>query len=364
MTLSKRPFGRTGLMISEIGFGCGPTAGLMLDGGQDERRLIVRRALDLGVNYFDTAASYGDGRSETLLGETLGALDARPLVGTKVTLEWNELGDIAAAVTRSIHGSLSRLGLQKLDIVHLHNRPGRERAVRPVLGSGAQLSVDDILGPAGVVETLYRLRDRGLVGAIGCCAFGGEPEAVRELIESDRFDSVLLNYSLLNPSAWAGTTRATAGLPDYAGAGEAAARRGMAVVALRVLEAGRLTGRPPEPAARPRDQQAYTAGLSRLAFLVDNDEETLVTPALRFVLSNAAISTALVGVSTLDQIEAAVAAANLGPLPIETLQRITDAHAADSADDHFGRIQDGPGAGEVHVRRVRPEPPFHSRRPA
>jgi aryl-alcohol dehydrogenase-like predicted oxidoreductase len=350
-------------MISEIGFGCGPTAGLMLEGEAENRRRIVRRALDLGVNYFDTAAAYGDGRSETSLGVTLQALDARPLVGTKVTLEWDDLGDIAGAVARSIHGSLTRLGLETLDIVHLHNRPGRSRALRPALGSGAQLSVEDVLGPAGVVEALFRLRDRGLVGAIGCCGFGGEADAVLELIESDRFDSVLVNYSLLNRSAWSGPAAGPAADPDYAGAGVSAARRGMGVVALRVLEAGLLTGRPAPKGAETSDPPAPAARLGRLAFLLEEDAASWVTPGLRFVLSNPAISTALVGVSTLDHIEAAAEAAALGPFSSAILQRIDDAWPADDGGSVSEPLRDVPRAGESGASRSRPENPVHSRRP-
>jgi aryl-alcohol dehydrogenase-like predicted oxidoreductase len=234
---------------------------------------------------------------------------------------------------RSVHGSLSRLGLEKLDVVHLHNRPGRARAVRPTLGSGAQLSVEDILGREGVVETLYRLRDRGLVGAIGCCAYGGEPDAVTELVESDRFDSVLVHFSLLNRSAWSGSTSGPIVHPDYRGIGEVAAGHGMAVVALRVLEAGLLTAGRQAQVDRSGEQRASNEELSRLAFLLENDEGTFVMPALRFVLSNAAVSTALVGVSTLDHIEAAVEAAGLGPLPRKSLQLIADAHSADAGDN-------------------------------
>jgi aryl-alcohol dehydrogenase-like predicted oxidoreductase len=253
-----------------------------------------------------------------------------------VTLEWDQLGDIAEAVTRSIYGSLSRLGVEKLDIVHLHNRPGRGRAVRPNIGSGAQLSVEDVLGRAGVVETLYRLRDRGLVGAIGCCAYGGERDAVLDLIESDRFDSVLVHYSLLNRSAWSNSTSVPTVPQDYGGVGEVAARRGMAVVALRVLEAGLLTGGP------PADQRARSEELSRFDFLLESGEATMVTPALRFVLSNAAISTALVGISTLEHIEEAVAAAGLGPLPSATIRRIVGDHSANPDDENSKRVRGVP----------------------
>ncbi|MFM2128700.1 MAG: hypothetical protein RL477_246 [Pseudomonadota bacterium] len=63
-----RPFGKTGLSISAIGFGCGKTGGLLISGSDADRRLAVRRALDGGINWCDTAADYGDGKSEEALG--------------------------------------------------------------------------------------------------------------------------------------------------------------------------------------------------------------------------------------------------------------------------------------------------------
>jgi len=122
-----RRLGRTQLEISEIGFGCGPTAGLMIHGSEQERRLTVARALDLGINYFDTAPGYGNSLSEKNLGETLRALDARPIVATKVALSVDELQNIPDAVARSVEASLARLGLPRIVLIQLHNRVGPRR---------------------------------------------------------------------------------------------------------------------------------------------------------------------------------------------------------------------------------------------
>ena len=69
--MKRRPLGRTGLSVSEIGFGCGPTAGLIVRGDEKTRRDAVARALELGIDYFDTAPAYGDTLSEQYLGATL-----------------------------------------------------------------------------------------------------------------------------------------------------------------------------------------------------------------------------------------------------------------------------------------------------
>ena len=312
MTVAQRPLGNSGLAVSEIGFGCGPGAGLMVGDDRETGLAAVRRALDLGITYFDTAAAYGDGQSETRLGDILHTLDARPVIGTKITLELPDLNDIGDAVERSITGSLRRLGVDRLDVVHLHNRVAAHRAIRPPLGSGAQIMPQDVLGNGGVVDALARLRDRGLVGAFGCCAYGGEKDAILELVESDHFDAMLVHYSLMNPSAWRGASGDAA--DDYQGVAASAAARGMGIVALRILEAGVLAG---ASLGTPQQQSL----IRRLA-PGGPGSPNLTSLAVRFVLSQAAVSTALIGVSSLAHVEEATAAAAEGPLPADLLESL------------------------------------------
>ena len=79
-----RKLGRTGIQISEIGFGCGGNAGLMVKGTREEQRNAIKCALDLGINYFDEAPDYGDGLSESNLGRMLKELGVRPYITSKV----------------------------------------------------------------------------------------------------------------------------------------------------------------------------------------------------------------------------------------------------------------------------------------
>ncbi len=233
-----RTLGRTELAVSEIGFGCGPTGGLMINGSAAERREAVACALDLGINYFDTAAVYGAGVSETHLGETLRELGARVAVATKVALAPGDLRDIVGAVQRSVEDSLRRLGLGELALIQLHNRIGLERAAQAPFGTGALLASADVAGLDGVLEAFERLRTRGLVHHFGCSAFGGDMGMVRNLIDSDRFEVLTLHYSILNRTAW--SAHQGAAMLDYAQVGRRAASRHMATVALRVLEGGAL----------------------------------------------------------------------------------------------------------------------------
>lgn len=267
--MKRRTLGRTGLTVPEIGFGCGPTAGLMVRGSLAERREAVGRALELGIDYFDTAPVYGDTASELHLGETLRALGVKPTVATKVALEQGDFGDIRGAVIRSVEASAARLGVP-IALIQLHNRVAFHRATKAEYGSGALLHVDDVLGSGGVIDAFHALRERGLVRFFGCSAYGGDPVAVERLIDSGAFDAIIVNYSMTNRTAW---------VPDgavarnYGGAGKRAAATGMGVIGLRVLEGGAL---------------ATEAG-----------------EAVRFALSNADLATVLIGFSDRGQIEAA-----------------------------------------------------------
>ena len=261
-----RAFGRTGLQISEIGFGCGPTSVLMVDGPAAEQRAAVGRALERGITLFDTAPDYGNTRSEANLGRALRELGAKPIVSTKVALEAADYDDLAGGVVRSLEGSLERLGLDVLQIVHMHNRVGPERMAKSPYGSGALLTLADVLGPNGVVEGFERAKQRGLVRFVGCQAVRGDLALNEALIDSGYFDSMIINYNMLDHSA-------------YDRLGPRAAQRGMGIVALRILAAGALAG------------------------------PTQVPVAIRFGLSDPAISTVLVGFSEVAHVDAAADAA-------------------------------------------------------
>src|SRR5256885_16440189 len=84
--MEKRKFGRTGLDVSVLGFGCGAVGGLMIKGAAADQERAVSRALELGINYFDTAQMYGDGQSEINLGRVLKSLKPKCYVGTKVQI--------------------------------------------------------------------------------------------------------------------------------------------------------------------------------------------------------------------------------------------------------------------------------------
>src|SRR5258706_8437259 len=130
-----RVFGRTGMQLSVLGFGCGAVGGFMVRGDPADQERTIARAIAAGVNYFDTAVQYGNGESEKNLGRVLQKLKpANVAVGTKVRLPPSEFGRIADAVTMSLEGSLARLRLDLFHIFHMHNASTKT-------GAGVILSV-------------------------------------------------------------------------------------------------------------------------------------------------------------------------------------------------------------------------------
>src|ERR1700687_1169660 len=187
-----RVFGRTGMQLSVLGFGCGAVGGFMVRGDPVDEERTSAGAIAAGVNYFDTAVQYGDGESEKNLGRVLQKLKpADVVVGTKVRLPPGAYGRIADAVTLSLEGSLARLGLDRVDIFHLHN---------PITatGGGSALSVQQVLGD--VVPAFERLRAQGKIRFLGMTAVG-DTAALLRVIDAGVFDSAQIVYNMLNPSA-------------------------------------------------------------------------------------------------------------------------------------------------------------------
>jgi L-galactose dehydrogenase/L-glyceraldehyde 3-phosphate reductase len=316
-----RVLGRTNLRVSVLGFGCGNVGGLMVRGTRAERERAVARALELGVNFFDTAPAYGDGVSEEHLGETLETLKARCLVATKVRLGADGLADPASAVTRSLETSLRRLRRDRVDLLQLHDSV---RATRAGGEPGAAEVLDRIL-PA-----FESLRRAGKVGFVGMTALG-DTAAIHRVLAAGALDSAQVCFNLLNPSAGAAVP---AGFPgqDFDRLLVRTRAQGMGVIVIRVLAAGALSGelaRHPiavpavDPIASGPDYAADVGRARALRVLVDEGHATsLVEAALRFPLASDAVSTVLLGYSSLEHLEAAAAAMAKGPLSPRALGRL------------------------------------------
>ena len=320
--MEMRVFGRSGLELSTLGFGCGAVGGLMVRGAPADQERTIGKALAAGVNYFDTAVQYGNGASERNLGRTLKALKAKDVViGTKVGLKPEEMTGIGEAVTRSLEGSLERLGMERVDIFHLHN---------PITatGGGEAISARQVLDE--VAPTFDRLRRQGKLRHLGFTAIG-ETAALRQVVEARLFDAAQLVYNMLNPSAGRAVP---AGYPaqDYGRLLEPMRSCGVGVIGIRVLAGGALSGTAerhpvaspaPEPIGSATRYEADLARASRLEPLVaEGFAASLAEAAIRFAVSHPAMGTILVGMATFEQFSAALAAVEKGPLPQAALARV------------------------------------------
>src|SRR5262245_8812168 len=192
--MRKAIFGRTGLEISEIVLGGGVTGGILINADEATRFNALRRAIMGGINWIDTAPIYGNGASEETIGRHLESLVPRPQVSTKVRLETEDMESIPTAILRSLEASLTRLRLQKVELLQLHNHIGT------TLGERVAVSVEQVLGRGGVADTFDKLKSHGLIQAAGITV-AGDTQACLEVINSGRFDAAQVYYNMINPSA-------------------------------------------------------------------------------------------------------------------------------------------------------------------
>lgn len=329
--MEQRRLGSNGPAVAALGFGCGSVGGLMVRGAPDEQRRAVARALAAGITYFDTAPSYGAGRSEENLGRVLRELDAwdRVVVGTKARLTRADLDDPAAAVRRSVEASLRRLGRDAVDLVQLHNRV---ELLQPT--EGVALGLEEVIGP--VAEGFKQLVRDGLCRWIGFTGLG-DTVALREVVLAEDYQTVQAYFNVLNPSA--GYRGAAGGGQDFAGLIDLAAARGLGVIVIRPFAGGALSaqperhptaGDPGPPLAAGAEYQRDLARAREIAALAaELGLEGPLELALRFVLAKPGVSTVLVGFSDLNQLESAIRWAERGPLPGEVVGRLVA--AADAA---------------------------------
>jgi L-galactose dehydrogenase/L-glyceraldehyde 3-phosphate reductase len=325
-----RQLGRTGLAVSALGFGCGAVGGLLVKGERKQMTRAIARAVELGVTYFDTASSYGNGMSETNLGLILEQLKPAVLVGTKVQLAAAQLDDIEQSIVDSAEGSLKRLRRDQLDLLQLHNCMALQR--RP---ERAWMGIDD-LEPA--VRAFERLQQQGTIRAWGINGLG-ETEALHQAVSSIPAASIQCCFNLLNPSAG---VPAPGGFPyqDYRQLIDAAAAKQIGVIAIRVLAGGALSGSGARHAnaAQTLDpiatSQHFAEDVERAqrfgALVQEGYVDSLIEAAIRFAIGKGEVSTVLIGISDMGQLEQAAEYSARGPLPEAALARLRQLWASDA----------------------------------
>jgi aryl-alcohol dehydrogenase-like predicted oxidoreductase len=299
-----RTLGSTGIEVSEISLGAGPVSGLWTGNDAALQRATLARAIELGINWIDTAAGYGDGLSESNLGARLAELGAGDEVhlATKVRLSLHPSDDVRRAVRNSLVASLKRLGRPKVSLFQIHNAITRQREQLPT-----SLTVNQVLAPGGILDAMEDLAREGLADFLGLTGVG-EAGELSKLVATGRFSTVQAPYHLLDDSA------------GKNGLFAECERREIGVFAIRVLAGGALAGNPPsEYTHRTKfftleqyewDQRRAARLMARLP-----SEVAPAEAAMRFALAHPAVTSVLVGLGSPQQVQQAVAWAQLGPLP-------------------------------------------------
>lgn len=290
-----RTLGRTGLQVSEISLG-----GLFISTeSRDTGVAVVRRALELGVNLFDTAASYYDNASQATLGEALDGVKTTHHISTKIgphplfpdaTYDYD-------SVMKQVEYNLRSLRRAYIDVLHIHDpdrygdrhNPGNLHAV---FGKGMAL------------ETLWKLKEQKVIGFIGLGSLWMDYQA--RCIDSGAFDVVLTfnRYGLI----WRDAQFQT--FPFCK-------RHNVGVLQGTPMHQGVLSFPRPEWVVNPPEWMTPTEHdrYRRLLAIQQRSGLSLPELALRFILGNATISAAIPGAANLEQLEANIAASDAGPLP-------------------------------------------------
>jgi len=309
-----RTLGRTGLQVSEIGYGAWGISGSGWIGAQDEESLqALQRAIDLGVNFIDTALAYGEGHSERLIGQVLrNNLNTRIIVATKIPPkndQWPAPAGVPVEeafpgpyIQECTEQSLRNLGTETLDIQQFH------------------VWNDEWVGQGDWLETIQRLKEQGKIRFFGVSINDLQPDNALRLIETGLVDTVQVIYNIFEQS------------PEDT-LFPACHQHRIGVIVRVALDEGGLTGTvTPESRFDPQDFRSnYFRGnrkqevyehvqniVSDLRATVDELPEI----ALRYVLSNPVVSTVITGMLTLRNVERNTAVCDGRGLPPDQVQKL------------------------------------------
>lgn len=307
--MNYRALGRTGLTVSEIGFGAwgigGRTVNQTSYGDTDDAtsRAALARAYDSGITFFDTSAAYGNGHSEALIGEALAGVRHKIVLATKAGYEaWERPPDFSAdAIVASTERSLGRLRTDHVDLLLLHNAPL------------------DVLLAADVSEALARLVASGKVRSWGLSAKG--PADALAALQACDVAVIQANFNMMDVRA------VTSGLL------EELARHGAGFIARTPLCFGFLSGTITRGTRFPPGDHRLGWPEAQLANWIDGAGDLLaavsaapgpagVQAALRFCLAFPEVSTTIPGILTAGEAEQNASTSRLGPLPPEAVEAV------------------------------------------
>lgn len=296
------------LHVSVVGLGCN-NFGMRIDPA--ETAAVVDAAIDAGINYFDTAESYGRGQSEEFLGRALGARRADVVVATKwghtASLAEDERGGDPVQIRRRLEASLDRLGTDYVDHYQLH---------RP----------DPLTPPEDTLGCLGELRAEGKIREIGCTAFTADDLVTSRSAAVEHglapYASVQNHYSVLSRD------------PETNGVFATCEEYGMSFVPFFPLESGLLTGKYRRGEPRPDGSRLAAWGdradsfidddklevVERLTAWCESRDHTMLDLAMSWHTSHPLVASVIAGATSPAQIDANVAASTWDLTPEERVE--------------------------------------------
>ncbi len=306
-----RTLGRTGLRVSDIGFGAMTIGGEVFGATDDQESLrALHRALDLGMNFIDTADAYGRGHSEELIAQVLKTRRSEVILATKggnqFTVRQGLRNFDPDYITSALEQSLKRLQIETIDLYQLHN-PSQE-----------------VMRRGDIFERLDRCKREGKIRFYGVSLEKTDDGLVA--IETGKPDTLQVVYNILHQDPEAQLFLL-------------AQKDNIGIIARVPLERGVLSGRfrsTAEFAQKDWRRGVFSeeglaqthAAVEKLGFLVKGEVPTLAQAALRFVLSNPIISTVIPGIRTVQQAETNIAVSGK-TLPAEDVTKLRELYCSD-----------------------------------
>jgi aryl-alcohol dehydrogenase-like predicted oxidoreductase len=292
------------MQVSEIGFGC-----MSLPSNREKENIsLIHQAVELGINYFDTADLYDKGMNESVVGKALKGIRAQIILATKVGNQWRADGSgwdwnpRKEYIMKAVEESLSRLQTDHIDLYQLHGG-----------------TIDDPIDE--VVETFELLKQQGKIRYYGISSI--RPNVIREYVKRSNIVSVMTQYSLAD-------RRPEESILDLL------KQNNIAVLSRGALAQGLLVNKPAKEYLGHSEEAIAAAAqlVQGIAVATQTAAQTAAQTAIQFVLQHPAITAAVVGMSRMEQLIEVTATTDKGKLPKTDLERLQDALPAKLYEQH------------------------------
>ena len=313
--------GRTDLNVSEVVLGGGWVGGLFIDPSYEVMEKALEISIESGINWIDTAETYSEGQSEKNIGDLLSALPVKDkfYISSKARLDPKSSESFGSQIDRKLDNSLKRLKTDKLDLYQLHNKITFEEGVETLTSA-------QILEKNGVCDIMEKIKEDSRVDHIGLTALG-DTKPIRDVVNTGCFDTAQIYYNLLNPTA----TFKEKGIwndQDFSNLVSDCQTQNMGILGIRVFAAGLLAtdirhGRE-IPVTHMIDIKEEERRVQRIYKVVGQTYGNRAQLAVRYGLSAESLHCTVLGLATLEHLQNAIQAVEMGPLPKGVLEKILE----------------------------------------